>query len=290
MPELPEVEHVKRGIEPFIVNTVIKSITFSEKVIEGKNQHKETIIKGMNLDDFRLNCEDYKIIKVERRSKYIVFYIEKNNRKRVLISHLGMAGGFFIVNHLSEITMPNYRKHWHVIFHLNNGKKLVFSDIRRFGEIRNLNSFEDYPSFLEIAPEPFDEEALQHFNHYLSQKKVANKPIKQMLLDHKIIAGCGNIYACEALFRAGIHPARKVKDTSHQERQMLFYYVQEVLKEGIDNGGTSISDYRHADGKTGKMQLHLNVYKQKICKVCGHDIEQKVIASRNSHFCPYCQK
>ena len=86
----------------------------------------------------------------------------------------------------------------------------MFSDIRRFGEIRNLNSFEDYPSFLEIAPEPFDEEALQHFNHYLSQK-VANKPIKQMLLDHKIIAGCGNIYACEALFRAGIHPARKVK-------------------------------------------------------------------------------
>ena len=82
-----------------------------------------------------------------------------------------------------------------------------------------------------------------------------------MLLDHKIVAGCGNIYACEALFRAGIHPARKVKDTSHQERQMLFYYVQEVLKEGIDNG-----------------------------KVCGHDIEQKVIASRNSHFCPYCQK
>ena len=105
-----------------------------------------------------------------------------------------------------------------------------------------------------------------------------------MLLDHKIIAGCGNIYACEALFRAGIHPARKVKDTSHQERQLLFYYVQEVLKEGIDNGGTSISDYRHADGKTGKMQLHLNVYKQKTCKVCGHDIEQKVIASRNSHF------
>ena len=265
MPELPEVEHVKRGIEPFIVNATIKSISFSKKVIEGKSQNKETIIKGMNLDGFRLNCEGYKIIKVERRSKYIVFHIEKHNRKRVLLSHLGMAGGFFIVNHLSEIAIPNYRKHWHVIFHLNNGKKLVFSDIR-------------------------DEEALQHFNHYLSQKKVANKPIKQMLLDHKIIAGCGNIYACEALFRAGIHPARKVKDTSHQERQMLFYYVQEVLKEGIDNGGTSISDYRHADGKTGKMQLHLNVYKQKTCKVCGHDIEQKVIASRNSHFCPYCQK
>ena len=105
-----------------------------------------------------------------------------------------------------------------------------------------------------------------------------------MLLDHKMIAGCGNIYACEALFRAGVLPERKVKDVSNQERQMLFYYVQEVLNEGINNGGTSISDYRHVDGKTGEMQLHLNVYKQKTCKICGHDIEQKVIASRNSHF------
>ena len=96
-----------------------------------------------------------------------------------------------------------------------------------------------------------------------------------MLLDHKMIAGCGNIYACEALFRAGVLPERKVKDVSNQERQMLFYYVQEVLNEGINNGGTSISDYRHVDGKTGEMQLHLNVYKQKTCKICGHDIEQK---------------
>ena len=110
-----------------------------------------------------------------------------------------------------------------------------------------------------------------------------------MLLDHKIIAGCGNIYACEALFRAGIHPEKSKRYVSSRKTNAL-YYVQEVLKEGIDNGGTSISDYRHADGKTGQMQLHLNVYKQKICKVCGHDIEQKVIASRNSHFCPYCQK
>ncbi|GGG83606.1 bifunctional DNA-formamidopyrimidine glycosylase/DNA-(apurinic or apyrimidinic site) lyase [Staphylococcus pragensis] len=290
MPELPEVEHVKRGIEPYIKNATIKSVTFSKKVIEGKRQGKETIIKGINLDGFCLNSEGYTLKKIERRSKYIVFNIEKNNNERILLSHLGMAGGFFIVNQLSEITTPNYRKHWHVIFHLDNGKKLVYSDIRRFGEIRNLASFDDYPSFLEIAPEPFDDEALEHFKDYLNQKKVQNKPIKQMLLDHKIVAGCGNIYACEALFRAGIHPSRKVKGTTELERKMVFYYVQEVLKEGIDNGGTSISDYRHADGKTGEMQLHLNVYKQSKCKVCGHDIEQKVVAARNSHFCPQCQK
>lgn len=151
-------------------------------------------------------------------------------------------------------------------------------------------SFQDYPAFLDIAPEPFNDDALNHFLNRIKLKKYQNKPIKQMLLDHKMVAGCGNIYACEALFRAGVLPDRKVKQTSDQERQMLFYYVQEVLKEGINNGGTSISDYRHADGKTGEMQLHLNVYKQKTCNVCGHDIEQKVVATRNSHFCPHCQK
>lgn len=94
MPELPEVEHVKRGIEPFIINTIIKSVTFSSKVIDGKSDGKETIIKGINLDGFRQFTEGYKIYKVERRSKYINIYIEKNQERRVLISHLGMAGGF----------------------------------------------------------------------------------------------------------------------------------------------------------------------------------------------------
>ena len=117
------------------------------------------------------------------------------------------------------------------MFHLDNGKQLVYSDIRRFGELRNLATYNDYPAFLEIAPEPFDDNALNYFLDRIKLKKYQNKPIKQMLLDHKMIAGCGNIYACEALFRAGVLPERKVKDVSNQERQMLFYYVQEVLNE-----------------------------------------------------------
>ena len=92
------------------------------------------------------------------------------------------------------------------------------------------------------------------------------------------------------MFRAGIHPARISKDLNHQEKEMLFYYVREVLEAGIKYGGTSISDYRHADGSTGTMQQYLNVYKQKTCKVCGNDIETQIIATRNSHFCPVCQK
>ncbi|OHO70448.1 DNA-formamidopyrimidine glycosylase [Staphylococcus sp. HMSC036D05] len=290
MPELPEVEHVKRGIEPYIKNERIKKVIFSDNVIKGKKDNRETIIKGMELDSFAKLTEGYTITRVLRRSKYIVLHIERDNDQRILISHLGMAGGFFVVDDLEDIATPNYRKHWQVIFELENEKKLVYSDIRRFGEIRNVAGFESYPPFLEIAPEPFEEEALAHYLSCFDINKYANKPIKQMILDHKVIAGAGNIYACEALFRAGIRPDKIAHTLNHQEREMLFYYVREVLKEGIKYGGTSISDYRHADGKTGEMQLHLNVYKQKYCKICGHEIETKVIATRNSHFCPNCQK
>lgn len=290
MPELPEVEHVKRGIQPFVQGQTIESVVFSDKVKEGKAANKETIIKGLTLDTFQHLTEDFVIKDIERRSKYIVFYLQHGDEERILISHLGMAGGFFVVDSIEDISVPNYRKHWHVIFKLNNGKLLVYSDIRRFGEIRNVPSFEAYPSFLEIAPEPFTEAAMPHYLSWFGKKLYQNKPIKQMILDHRVISGCGNIYACEALFRAGIHPARLSKDLKHQEREMLFYYVREVLEAGIKYGGTSISDYLHADGSKGSMQLHLNVYKQKVCKVCGNDIETQVIATRNSHFCATCQK
>ncbi|WP_305367085.1 DNA-formamidopyrimidine glycosylase family protein, partial [Staphylococcus sp. HMSC077C03] len=159
MPELPEVEHVKRGIEPFIKSAKIEKVTFAKNVINGKNNNRETIIKGMELDTFKKLTEGYVIKKVERRSKYIIFYIADHDDDRILVSHLGMAGGFFVVNNLDEISTPNYRKHWQVIFDLDNKQKLVYSDIRRFGEIRNIVNFDSYPSLLEIAPEPFEEVA-----------------------------------------------------------------------------------------------------------------------------------
>ncbi|CPA72353.1 Formamidopyrimidine-DNA glycosylase [Staphylococcus aureus] len=238
MPELPEVEHVKRGIEPYVINQKIEHVIFSDKVIEGKAQGKETIIKGIELDTFKTLSEGYTITNVERRSKYIVFQLDNKREQRTLISHLGMAGGFFIVDELEDIMIPNYRKHWHVIFELSNDKKLIYSDIRRFGEIRNVASVASYPSFLEIAPEPFSNEALTYYLNRIHQQSNKNKPIKQVILDHKVIAGCGNIYACEALFRAGVLPDKKVKDLTHQQQEMVFYYVREVLEEGIKYGGT----------------------------------------------------
>src|SRR5699024_9579383 len=135
MPELPEVEHVRRGIKPSVKGQKMEEVIFSDKVIEGKDKGKETIIKDLALDRCKRYTEGYTIYDIERRSKYIVFYIENNYEQRILISHLGMAGGFFVVDKLEDINVPNYRKHWHVIFKLNNDKLLVYSDIRRFGEI-----------------------------------------------------------------------------------------------------------------------------------------------------------
>lgn len=290
MPELPEVEHVKRGIEPLVLNQRIDEVEFSDAVINGKEIGKDTIIKQIDLPMFKLYSEGYKITQVERRSKYILFHIETENDKRVLVSHLGMSGGFFVVDTLEDIIVPNYKKHWHVNFKLSNGKQLIYSDIRRFGEIKNVADLSAHSSFSEMAPEPFNEEALAYFQHQLNKKIYQNKPIKQVILDHKVIAGCGNIYACEALFNAKINPERSVNSLNADEQQRVFDEVVKVLRLGIENGGTSISSYHHADGKTGEMQNYLNVYKKKVCPACGGPIQTKVIAGRNTHYCPQCQK
>ncbi|GEP84115.1 formamidopyrimidine-DNA glycosylase [Staphylococcus piscifermentans] len=290
MPELPEVEHVKRGIEPLAINQYIEEVEFSDAVIKGKEIGKDTIIKQMDLPMFKLYSEGYKITRIERRSKYILFYIETDKDKRVLVSHLGMSGGFFIVDTLDDIIVPNYKKHWHVNFKLSNGKQLIFSDIRRFGEIKNVADLSVHSSFSDMAPEPFDETAFAHYKLQLSTKTYRKKPIKQVILDHKVIAGCGNIYACEALFNAKIDPERPVYSLTEVEQKRVFDEVVKVLRLGIENGGTSVSSYRHADGKTGQMQHYLKVYKKKVCPVCGGPIHTKVIAGRNSHYCPQCQK
>lgn len=200
-----------------------------------------------------------------------------------------MAGAFFVVQSLDDIAIPNFRKHWQVVFHLENGIKLVYSDIRRFGEIRNVESLEAYPSILEIAPEPFEQEALAYYLAKSDEKKYLNKAIKPFILDHRVISGCGNIYACEALFDAQIHPEKKVKDLSIAEKTKLFNSVVKVLEMGILNGGTSVADYVHADGQRGTMQDHLKVYKQKRCATCETAIETVIISGRNTHFCPNCQ-
>lgn len=290
MPELPEVESVKKVIEPKIVGATIKNVTFSEKVELGKSTGKETIIKGSSLAVFKERTEQYKIMSVYRRSKYIFMEIDNGENSNVIMCHFGMTGAFFTVPDLSHIEVDNHRKHWHVIFELDNGFQLIYTDIRRFGELRALEDLSEYPSVLKIAPEPFVEEAYQHYLNKVMSNKFINKPIKVAILDHTVISGCGNIYACEALLRAGVLPMRPVKDLTSKERKAVFDEVVNVLQEGIDNGGSSISDYYNADGEKGTMQEKHRIYGKKVCGQCGAQVLQKVIATRNTHYCPNCQK
>lgn len=290
MPELPEVEHVKRGIEPKIIGTTIKNVMFSDKVKIGKDAGKETIIKGVSLNDFVKRTQHYKIVSVYRRSKYIFIEIENESNNHIVMCHFGMTGAFFTAPELSDIAIENHRKHWHVMFELDNGLKLIYTDIRRFGELRALEDLNEYPSVLKIAPEPFVEEAYAHYLEKVSSKKFIKKPIKVAILDHSVISGCGNIYACEALLRAGILPMRPVNSLNDSELKKVFNEVVNVLQEGIDNGGSSISDYYNADGEKGTMQDKHMIYGKKVCGNCGGPVEQEVIATRNTHYCPNCQK
>ena len=290
MPELPEVEHVKRGIEPQITGERIIDVHFSDAVSNGKTQGKETIVKGLSLDAFKERCIDTHIESVMRRSKYIIFKLKGKDGNRYMVGHLGMTGAYFVVPSIDDITVPNYKKHWHVTFTLSSSMKLVYSDIRRFGELRMLDESQFAHFDATIAPEPFSEEGRAHYISALHLPKYQDKPIKQVIMLHSVVSGCGNIYACEALHNAGINPNITVKKLSEKRRTLLYEHIVDVLNEGILYGGSTISDYRNAQGESGTMQNWFKVYGKKICGTCGNDIKTKVIATRNTHYCTHCQK
>ncbi|GGB03288.1 bifunctional DNA-formamidopyrimidine glycosylase/DNA-(apurinic or apyrimidinic site) lyase [Macrococcus hajekii] len=290
MPELPEVEHVRRGLEPKVIGEIITGVTFSDKVHSGKQNGKETIIKGIDLQTFKDHVMGSTISQIDRRSKYLIFTIENEGRTQFIISHLGMSGAYFVVDHIDDIGIPNYMNHWHVELALQSGKKLIYSDIRRFGEMRLIDRLEDARQIMAIAPEPFNIEAEAHFLEQLDLKKWQKKPIKEAVMNHSVISGCGNIYACEGLHAAGIDPHRPVSSLDEASRKHLFQALVHALEEGILYGGSSISSYRNVEGESGQMQTRFKIYGRKTCGTCGSDVQTAVIAGRNTHYCTICQK
>lgn len=291
MPELPEVEHVVRGLRPHVLNKKIINVTFSEAVKAGKKSGKQTIIKQIALDDFKFVVTNTTIESIERRSKYIIFNLLNEQHHRIYcVGHLGMAGAFFVKPDVNAIPIPNYKKHWHVAFELSDGNQMIYSDIRRFGELKILDedAFQAFNS--SIAPEPFEACAMAHFLNQTQQKKYMNKPIKQVIMDHSVVSGCGNIYACEALHAARILPTHITSSLSISKKKKLFDCIVAALNKGIKYGGSSISDYRNVEGETGNMQSKFKIYGLKQCGTCGNDVSTLVIATRNTHYCEKCQK
>lgn len=289
MPELPEVEGVVRQIRPVAAGKKIHNVFVSDTIRQSKANGKEAIIKKMDPDVFINSLTGAEIVRVERRSKYIYFTMEKEH-EFLLVNHLGMSGAWFFVESLLAIPEEKFQRHVHVVFTLDDGNLLVYSDIRRFGEMRLLNEEADFPPLLLMAPEPFAEEAQEHFLEMAERPKYSGKPIKEVIMDGQVIAGCGNIYATEALYRMKIHPKRAAGRISRARKIQLFKAIAAILLESIEAGGSTISDYRNINGESGRMQDRFGMYGKKKCMECGTATKSLQIAGRTSVYCPTCQK
>ena len=289
MPELPEVEGVVRALVPAVEGKTFEKVELSETVYTSWGLGKQCIVKNIEPNLFEEVLQGMHIQKIARRSKYIYFHLEKNEESFLFVNHLGMSGAWFVVKALSEIIEEKFRKHVHAIFTLDSGELLVYSDIRRFGELRFIKKMEEHPPLLLMAPEPFEESACEYFLLKCELPKYQNKPIKEVIMDGQVISGCGNIYATEALYKMGIHPGRKTNRISKQRKIELFEAIRKILQESIEMGGSTISDYRNINGEAGGMQDRLKMYGKKICPHCNTATKALVLGGRTSVYCPKCQ-
>ena len=274
MPELPEVETIARGLDKRVTGDVIESVWLGSKPEPLKSSAAEI--------DAALQSKT--ISGVRRVGKHIVFDLASAaNGKRLAktesqwIVHLGMTGSLRVCPQDAEV-----EKHTHAILRLASGRELRFVDPRRFGRLSVIEKFE--------AP---GAEPLQiPFADFATLFHGRKTPIKSALLNQKLLSGVGNIYADEALFRAGIRPRRRAASLTREELQKLHSALKKVLREAIRLGGSSISDYVDSNGKEGFFQLKHRVYGREgePCVVCKTPIKRIVIAGRSSHYCPRCQK
>ena len=272
MPELPEVETVRRGLERLVVGKTI-----------GQVRVRYAKMIGTGVDRFVHDLPGQTIEMIGRRGKYLLFYLTGG----VMVSHLRMEGKYlFYADAVPE------RKHAHVFFQMTDGGTLVYEDVRKFGtmELLRKNQLEAYFAARKLGPEPTDSDfLLAPFAAALGRSK---KPIKPYLLEQTLVVGLGNIYVDEALWRARIHPARPADSLKPAEVKRLREQIIEVLQLGIEKRGSTIRTYRNALGEDGTMQDFLQVYGKtgQPCARCGSPIEKIKLGGRGTHLCPHCQK
>jgi len=275
MPELPEVETIVRGLRDVLCGKTIAGVEIREEMIIGYPEDPE---------EFREGLLERKITAMGRRGKYLILELNSNLQ---LIIHLRMTGKLLLKMREEEI-----ESHTHVILRFKEGVDLRFNNVRKFGRMYLIDrdSPEKAGGFAGLGPEPLSSE----FSPEVFRKilKRSGRAIKALLLDQKKIAGLGNIYADEALYRASIHPARPADELSREEMDKLYQSIDQVLKAGIKFSGTSFSDYVNALGEAGSFQERLMVYGRdgEKCPRCSCQINKDRIASRSTHYCPECQE
>ena len=266
MPELPEVQTIVNGLNKKILNKKILSL----------NEVREGTIQNF-IDD--INPELGIIVSIKRRGKYIIMETSNNYK---LIIHLRMTGKF-IYERLPE----KISSHERASFMFEDNTKLIFDDVRAFGKIQIYEKGDEVESLEKLGLEPVSKD----FNEKYLKKKFINRksPIKNLLLNQKIIAGLGNIYANEILYRARISPLKKGNKLSLKKLKTIVEKTKEVLEQAIKYNGTTISDYRSVEDKAGEFQNFLKVYRKEYCE-CGHQIKKIKQAGRSTYYCPVCQK
>ena len=269
MPELPEVETICRQLNDKLKGHVIECVTILQS---GREKPA-----GQKLIDI---LRRKKIESVKRRAKLIVWHFSDGT---ALVTHLKMTGSQILVD---KKYIP--KKHDRMVFEIGP-HCLVWADIRKFGHINYLDSKEFADLLVKYGPEPLTLKPEEIAKLFIKPK---TRNIKSALLNQQVIAGIGNIYADESLFRAGIKPTRRLGSLSAQDRMNLAKAIQEVLKEAIKYKGTSAQNCYDANGQKGSFVQRLNVYgrKNQPCKKCGAPITRIVVAQRGTHYCPKCQK
>lgn len=272
MPELPEVETTRRGISPHLQGRRIVALEVREPRLRWPVDPALTSL----LPGCRLNA-------VRRRAKYLLIEVIEQG---TLIWHLGMSGSLRIC---AEAEPP--MAHDHVDLCLENEQRLRFNDPRRFGFLLWTRSPpEEHPQLARLGPEPLSGAFDGAWLHRRSRgRQVA---VKNFLMNPEIVVGVGNIYACEALYAAGIHPARPAGRIARPRYERLALRVQELLESAIREGGTTLRDFVNSDGRPGYFRQSLQVYGREgqSCRSCGASIRRRIIGQRSSFYCPRCQR
>ena len=268
MPELPEVETVARTLENKVGHARIVDVEVRYAPIVGNLENFADMLKGQSFE------------KYERRGKYLVFRLTE----LTLVSHLRMEGKYFVLDPDQQIN----EKHVHVIFHLDDGRRLCYNDTRKFGRMEVWPKDLDTTEFHDLGLEPFDE----NMNGEYLKGKMKNRdlPVKQLLLDQSIIAGIGNIYADEICFACGLHPETSCRRLRKQDFENIAAATRDILGRAIEAGGTTIRSYTSSLGVTGRFQLSCMVHSRETCGRCGKQLKKIRVGGRGTYYCPDCQK
>ncbi|SHI94678.1 DNA-formamidopyrimidine glycosylase [Desulfofundulus thermosubterraneus] len=274
MPELPEVETIKRTLQEKLPG----------RTICGVNIYLPKIIQTPSPEEFCRQVVDKRILDVGRRGKYLLISL---SRGLMLVVHLRMTGQL-----VYTATDEPRSKHTHLVFHLNNGHQLRFTDMRQFGRFWLVpeKDLQAVSGLKDLGVEPLSGEFTIEFLD--KELKARRTRLKTLLLDQTFISGLGNIYADEALYGAGLHPSRPANTLTTGEAQALFRAIRVVLEEGIASRGTSVRNYVDGTGQAGTFQEKLRVYGKsgRPCMRCGKTIERLRLGGRSTYFCPGCQK